>query len=326
MKKNDHSSLIIALLSAGVLGGIFLSHAATETLFRIALFREGGKRLVKLPLMRRIVSGVAPKNDFLSALKESGKALQKVPTQEIRYKAKDGLLLIGHWYPCENPRRIIIAMHGWRSNWARDFGLIAPFWHQNGCSILFAEQRGQGKSGGDRMGFGVMERHDCLAWCEWVNNRIGRHLPIYLAGISMGAATVLMAAGLGLPKNVHGIIADCGFTSPHEIWRHVAEHNLHLRYRLRGYHADYLCKKNLKFSTNTFSTIDAMHQNTIPTLLIHGAKDHFVPPEMTVQNFDACSAPKRILIIPEADHGMSYYLDPEGYQRMLLCFFGDFDQ
>ena len=35
-----------------------------------------------------------------------------------------------------------------------------------------------------------------------------------LCGISMGCATTLMAAGLDLPDNVKGIIADCGFTSP----------------------------------------------------------------------------------------------------------------
>ena len=38
-------------------------------------------------------------------------------------------------------------------------------------------------------------------------------------GVSMGAATVLLAAGLNLPDNVCGIVADCGYTSPREITR-----------------------------------------------------------------------------------------------------------
>ena len=43
-----------------------------------------------------------------------------------------------------------------------------------------------------------------------------------------------MTAGFDLPKEVHGIIADCGFTSPYEIWRHVTERNLHLPFGLKG--------------------------------------------------------------------------------------------
>lgn len=44
----------------------------------------------------------------------------------------------------------------------------------------------------------------------------------------MGCATTLMAAGLDLPDNVKGIIADCGFTSPWDIIRHVAKERFHL--------------------------------------------------------------------------------------------------
>ena len=42
------------------------------------------------------------------------------------------------------------------------------------------------------------------------------------AGLSMGAATVLMASELELPSNVIGIIADCGYTSPGAIVRKVS--------------------------------------------------------------------------------------------------------
>ena len=44
----------------------------------------------------------------------------------------------------------------------------------------------------------------------------------------MGCATTLMAAGLDLPDNVKGIIADCGFTSPWDIIKHVAKERFHL--------------------------------------------------------------------------------------------------
>ena len=42
-------------------------------------------------------------------------------------------------------------------------------------------------------------------------------------------------------------------------------------------------------------------------LLIHGTDDHFVPVEMTYENYTACAGPKKLLIVPGADHGMSYF-------------------
>jgi hypothetical protein len=38
----------------------------------------------------------------------------------------------------------------------------------------------------------------------------------------MGASTVLMAAGQDLPKNVIGVLADCGYTSAKEIIQEVS--------------------------------------------------------------------------------------------------------
>ena len=47
---------------------------------------------------------------------------------------------------------------------------------------------------------------------------------------------------------------------------------------------------------------------------------------MTYENYKACAAPKRLLIIPGADHGMCYYYDKKEYERKLLNFFRDFDK
>lgn len=87
-------------------------------------------------------------------------------------------------------------------------------------------------------GFGLTERFDCLDWLNWEIERCGSDIPVYLAGVSMGATTVLMAAGLQLPPNVHGIMADCGFTSANAIWEHIAKDNLHIRFGIRSAIAD----------------------------------------------------------------------------------------
>ena len=96
------------------------------------------------------------------------------------------------------------------------------------------------------MGFGLTERFDCVNWIDWVNEKTGGTLPIYLCGVSMGASTVLMTSAFALPDNVHGIIADCGYTSPQAIWKHVAQTNLHVTYDewLSGI-IDEMCKERI---------------------------------------------------------------------------------
>ena len=250
-------------------------------------------------------------------------ALEQQPLQTIQITARDGTPLAGHWFPCETPRRVILAMHGWRSSWSADFGIISDFWNQQNCSVLYAEQRGQGASGGDYIGFGLIERHDCLDWLNWINLQTGDSLPVYLAGVSMGASTVLMASALDLPENVCGILADCGYTSVHAIWKHVAQRTLHLFYGLHASYADRLCKKKIHTGTKDYSTTEALKLSHTPVLFVHGTEDRFVPVEMTFENYQACSAPKRLFVVPGAGHGMSYFVDRPGYEQETKQFWTD---
>ena len=141
----------------------------------------------------------------------------------------------------------------------------------------------------------------------------------------MGASTVLMAGGLTMPKQVHGIIADCGYTSPYHIWKHVVTRNLHLSYKVRSRMADRLCRKKIQMGPGDYSTVEALKVSRIPVLFIHGAEDHFVPISMTYENYAACKAPKHLLVVPGADHGMSYLVDPKAYEGALAAFWKTYD-
>lgn len=73
-----------------------------------------------------------------------------------------------------------------------------------------------------------------------------------------------------------------------------------------------------------YSSINAMKTCKVPVLFIHGTDDDFVPVEMTYENYKACAAEKRLLIVPGAGHGMSYILDKKGYEKAVLEFWRDF--
>lgn len=307
-------------VAAAVTAGI--SYVITTTLVQEALDRNEPEVMKKAKT--RITGTFKETPEYAKAL-EAAKELEAREHERVEIEGRDGTKLVGHWFNRSSCERIIIAMHGWRSTWSWDFGAVADFLFENNCSVLFAEQRGQGESGGGYMGFGMTERYDCADWAEWANRKSGSSLPIYLIGVSMGATTVLMASGLELPENVHGIIADCGFTSAKAIWKHVCEDNMHISYAVRQKVIDDLCSQKIQYRADEYSTLTALQSNTRPVLFIHGSDDTFVPVTMTYENYKACLAPKELLIVPGAEHGLSYFIEQEKYESTVKEFWRKYD-
>lgn len=324
MMKTAYKILIGAgAAAAGIAATATLSYTITKKMMKIALDRQPSKIPERA---QRRVSGTKNQGKNRQELALAADRLRNSECETVEITAHDGIRLIGHWQPCENAERVIIAMHGWRSSWYKDFGMISDFWRENHCSVLYVEQRAQGESEGEYMGFGLIERYDCLDWIRWANAHGCSRLPIYLCGVSMGASTVLMAAGLELPENVHGVMADCGYTSAHDIWKHVVKHNLHISYGgITASIASDICKKKINCGPKEYSCVEAMRNCKVPVLFVHGTDDHFVPIEMTYENYKACAAPKRLLVVPGAEHGMSYVLEKKNYEECVKRFWQDFD-
>ena len=279
MKRAKFAALAAALLTGAVAISGGVSYIITKKLVELALDRGDVENQESI---KEMLSGEANTSLFAKYRDEAAERLINTPHETVSITAHDGVNLVGHFVGCDEPERTIIAMHGWRSSWAKDFGMISDFLHENGCAVLYAEQRGQNESGGSYMGFGLTERFDCRDWINWLSGRGYDPLPLYRCGVSMGAATVLMASGFTLPENVHGIIADCGYTSPYAIWKHIAENNLHLRYdKWMRDTIDEMCRERINFSSDDFSCTKALESCRVPALFIHGTDDNFVPIEMT---------------------------------------------
>ena len=312
-------AIVCAALAAAVL------YIATKLFVKTALDRKQPEIMKKLN--KKISGAGKAKEDaaFKETYNEASQKLKSTAHETVEITADDGTKLVGHFFPCDKAQRIIIAFHGWRSCWNYDFGVISEFWHTNNCCVLYAEQRGQNESGGQYIGLGLTERYDCVDWINWAICRCGKNIPVYLAGVSMGAATVLMAAGLQLPDNVHGIMADSAFTSPENIFRHIAQNNLHISYALHKPFINKMCRKRINVGFDDYSTVEALKNTNIPVLFIHGDDDRFVPLKMTYENYDACKAPKKLLVVPGADHVMSYYIDKSEYEKAVKEFWKKFD-
>lgn len=318
-KKRNAILAAVASVSTAVCGATAISYAVTRMMLSFAIDRKDPPQFEK---RRDAMAGSGKLKKIFEEQKEQSEKLASLPHETVEIEGFDGVRLVGHYFRVEDAKRTVVAFHGWRSAWSRDFAMICDFWFKNGCNVLFVEQRGQKGSSGEYMGFGLLERFDCQGWVNYLTSRDDTVTPLYLAGVSMGAATVLMASGLSLPDSVHGILADCGFTSPYAIWKYVSEKNLHLPFTgFRAKVASDICRRKLNNADSRYSAEDALRCCRVPVLFAHGAADKFVPVTMTYQNYLACASEKRLLIVPGADHGMSYLVERERYEKEVLDFF-----
>ena len=138
----------------------------------------------------------------------------------------------------------------------------------------------------------------------------------------MGGATAMITSGYeDLPENVVGIVADCGYTSAKEIISKVVR-DMKLPPKLVYPFIKLGARLYGGFDIDEFSPIEQVKKSKIPTIFVHGDSDGFVPLEMTIANYEACSASKKKLYIVEgADHGLAYVVAGDGYLDELHAFF-----
>lgn len=238
----------------------------------------------------------------------------------------DGLKLEAWIIPSAVPAKgVIVAMHGYHSRVDVDFAPEARFFHDMGYHLLLPCQRGHYGSEGRYITFGVKERFDCREWILEAE-RCFPGMPIFLAGISMGASTVMMAAGLELPASVKGLIADCGFDSPWRQVAYVAKRDFKLPKFPLLYLADWYAKCFAGFSFRSYSAYEAMQTNRLPILFLHGGSDRFVLEQMTWNCYNACTAEKEILIVQKAEHAQSFLISPDTCKRAIRSFLEKYNQ
>lgn len=248
------------------------------------------------------------------------------PYEMVEIVSHDGLKLRARYYHRTDGAPVVLMMHGYRGNIFRDGNGIFSFSKKYGFNLLMPDQRAQGLSEGKTIAFGVKERLDCKTWVEYLIDRFGCEQKIMLCGLSMGAATVLMAADVGLPDNVTGIMADCGFSSPKEILCSVMK-GLKLPAKLIYPVARLGARLFGGVDLEESSAVESIKHCKIPVLLLHGEADNFVPCYMSRMCHEACSSEVELLTVPGAGHGMSYCLDAPAYEaavdRLFMKSFGE---
>lgn len=234
-------------------------------------------------------------------------------------KSHDGRTLWARYYENRPNAPIMLIFHGYRGHCCRDCAGGFRICEKLGFNVLAVYQRSHGKSDGHVISFGIRERYDCMDWVNWIGKTFGKDTPIILCGVSMGAATVLMASELKLGEAVTCILADCPYSTPSAIIRKVAKD---MGYPEKIAYPFVRLGAGLfgGFKLNESSALEAVKHACHPILLLHGEEDLFVPCEMSRQICQCGNDHIQLHTFPKAGHGLCYLSDPDRYEKVCVDF------
>src|SRR5690625_2787970 len=243
------------------------------------------------------------------------------PFEEIELTSYDGLDLKGYFLPAKEPsHKLVVLAHGYLGH-AKDMGLYAQYYYEEmGYNIFTADLRGHGSSEGDYIGFGWHDRLDIIDWVQYIIEKQGQDTEIVLHGLSMGAATVLMASGEDLPPNVKVIIADSPYSSVYDLFAYQMKRMYHLPDKPILPTLSLVTKQRANYSLTEASALEQVKKATVPILYMTGESDTFVPTEMANELYENTKSEKEFYSYPGANHGESFVLYRNDYLSKMTSF------
>lgn len=245
--------------------------------------------------------------------------LNSISKKEINIQSNDKLQLFASEFKLSNEsNKWIILVHGYTSEQSSIYD-IARHYSDKGYNVLTPDLRAHGLSEGKYVGMGWLDRNDLLLWVDYLLRNY-RNSEIILHGVSMGAATVMMASGENLPTNVKLIVEDCGYTS---VWD-IFSFELKLRFNLSTFPvlnaASFITSVRAGYNYKEASSIDQIKKSVTPILFIHGNADEFVPVNMAYKLYDNANINKELIIVDGAGHAESRLADEELYYGSIFSF------
>jgi alpha-beta hydrolase superfamily lysophospholipase len=240
-----------------------------------------------------------------------------LPFEEIAFPAHDAVRLRGWFIPAPQARGTVVFCHGHAGSMDPDVK-YAPWFHEAGLNVLMFDFRGHGRSDGDRVSLGTLERQDLLGALDTLAARGIEHVGVL--GFSMGGAVAILTAASD--ERIVAVASDGGFARlddaligwarrkgiPHWLARPTT--------RLVRRVVAWRLGTRLEDPINWIGRISPR-----PVLLIHGDRDPYVSVEGVEALYAAAGEPKELWRVSEAGHRKVDEHRPAEYQERVVNFF-----
>jgi uncharacterized protein len=223
--------------------------------------------------------------------------------------------------PYPSNRYMIIA-HGVTENKVNSVKYMNLFL-ERGFNAVIYDHRRHGESGGKTTSFGHYEKFDLKAVVDWLKKTKGPDIQIGIHGESMGAATLLLYAGM-LEDGADFYIADCPFSDFKELLAYQIKSDMKLPARLILPLGDLFLRLRQKYSIKNVSPISVIDNIKKPILFIHSQKDDFILPSMSQELFERKKGPKKLYLASNGVHAQSFNENREDYEHVIDEFLNEY--
>lgn len=256
---------------------------------------------------------------ILKREKEAGRfnpeQFKLLPKREVTIRSPFGYPIKALLVEPHQSNRYIIISHGVTETKINSIKYMNLFL-KRGFNAIIYDHRRHGESGGKTTSFGHYEKFDLKAVIDWLKKEKGPSLLLGVHGESMGAATMLLYAGM-LEDGADFYIADCPFSDLKEQVSYQLKKDFKVVPSLLIPIADLILRFRDKYSIRHVSPISVIENINHPILFIHSEHDDFILPTMTKELYEQKQGPKMLYLATKGRHAQSYNENPEEYERMI---------
>ena len=232
--------------------------------------------------------------------------------ENVTFETSDGLKLEGWFLPGNKNNNTIIVMHGYPTNKAD----VLPFsiFLVKKFNVFLFDFRSFGKSEGSYTTAGYKEVKDLDAAVKYLKSRNDAK-NIGVLGFSLGGSVAIMSKN----DNIKAIVADSAYSNLNNMINVMYRGFLFLKYPFVQLTRVY-SKIFFGIDPEDVSAEKAIKNIEKPVFIIHGKKDSQIPVSEAYTLHNA-NKDAEFWIIENADHGETYALNKEEYEKRVLEFF-----
>ena len=246
--------------------------------------------------------------------------------EDVEFSPRDwpDITLRGWWVPAEEPKGVVVRVHGVDSNKGTRLGLVRAL-VDGGYSVFTFDLRGHGESDEAAMGAGLHEVDDVRGAVDYVVAERGAEAgKVFLHGLSFGAAIVLMEGASD--SRVGGVFADSSFAALGDmIVQEVGNRTVLPEWAAAALRPGlvWVSRVSRGIDLNAVRPEDAAAEYTYPLGLVHCRADERVVIEHLARIRIALNVPPRLTVYEDCAHGDAWADYTEHYERFVVDYYDE---
>ena len=218
-------------------------------------------------------------------------------------------------YNPEKSTKYVIISHGYTDN---RMGALkyASMYLKLGYNCIIYDLRGHGENEATFTTYGIREGKDLGCLIKDTRKRYTDITTLGIHGESLGAATTI--SSMKDTPQIDFAVSDCGFSDIEGVLKQ-GYRNAHVPVLFVDL-ADIGARIRYHYAIKDMRPIDALNENEVPVLFIHGGEDELIVPQNSQDMYRRTKGYSECHIIPGAGHAESILASPERYGKIVKEF------